>query len=340
MAKPVTMPTKAFLALLLLLLFSCSSPTPPQFSFYHWKADAEYKASYDKALKDAKTEKIYLRYFDVDKFETEEWQGDGIFPTYVLKSVAQEFKSFEIVPVVYITNQVFLTKNLDIKSMSNKMVELIDQISLRHFYKKIKKIQIDCDWSQSTRAVYFAFLEILADHFELDVTIRLHQIKFQKETGVPPVEKGTLMLYNVGDLKGKEQNSILESEIVKQYINNSTEYPLTLNLALPLFCQIVIFNNDNQIKIIKNTVQAEIENDSHFKKINSNIFEVLSDTLFKGFYLSKGFNLKFEEVNEVEIINAYNTVQQSRLNIDEVIFYHLDEPSLQRLDFEKIIKKL
>ena len=148
------------------------------------------------------------------------------------------------------------------------------------------------------------------------------------------------MLYNVGDLKNKQQNSTLESSIVKQYINTETDYPLSLNIALPLFSQTVITNNDNKIKIIKNTERNVLENDDHFKIIDNYNLMVVKDTLYKGFFLSKGYNLKFEEINETVITESFKIIKNSNLKINEVIFYHLDEKSLSNINIKEIIEKL
>jgi len=77
-------------------------------------------------------------------------------------------------------------------------------------------------------------LNILKKDFNVTATIRLHQIKFKDKTGIPPVDQGVLMAYNIGELKNNKQNSILEANIVKQYINKNTEYPLKLKLALDI----------------------------------------------------------------------------------------------------------
>tara|TARA_B110000459_G_scaffold15373_1_gene14932 strand:- start:2754 stop:3200 length:447 start_codon:yes stop_codon:yes gene_type:complete len=148
------------------------------------------------------------------------------------------------------------------------------------------------------------------------------------------------MLYNVGDLKNKQQNSTLESSIVKQYINTETDYPLILNIGLPLFSQTIITNNNNRIKIIKNTERNVLENDDHFKIVDNLNLMVVKDTLYKGFFLSKGYNLKFEEINETVITESFTIIKNSNLKIDEVIFYHLDEKSLSNINLKKIIEKL
>ena len=97
-------------------------------SFYHWKSKAEFNKSYQKAINITQTNKIYLHYFDIETVHEPSWSNDGIFPTYVLKSVTQDYQKLEIVPVVYITNRVFKTKDLDITDLSNRIKKLINQI--------------------------------------------------------------------------------------------------------------------------------------------------------------------------------------------------------------------
>ncbi len=331
-----------FRFLIIVMISSCTNDNTfnKNISFYHWKSKAEFNKSYQKAINITQTNKIYLHYFDIDTLYEPSWNNDGVFPTYVLKSVTKDYQKFEIVPVIYITNKVFKTKDLDIKDLSNRIKKLINQISETQFNKEIKQVQIDCDWTESTRGAYFELLKQLQNDFEINVTIRLHQIKYKKKTGVPPVKKGTLMLYNVGDLKNRQQNSILESSIVKQYINSETDYPLSLNIGLPLFSQTVITNNDNEIKIIKNTERNTLENDEHFKIIDNLNLKVVKDTLYKGFFLAEGYNLKFEDIDETVIYESYKIVKESNLNINEIIFFHLDEKSLSNINIKELAEKL
>lgn len=328
--------------LLLLITASCSQKeaTKKVVSFYHWKSKAEFNKQYQESLKSVNANKIYLHYFDIVSEYEPNWYDDGIYPTYVLKNVAKEYQDFKIVPVVYITNRVFQVPNLEIKKLSNRIRDLVHQISQKYFNKDIAQIQIDCDWTESTKYAYFELLENLSDEFDLDVTIRLHQIKFKEKTGVPPVKKGTLMLYNVGDLKDINQNSILENSIVKQYINSETKYPLPLNIALPLFSQTVIKNKDNEIKIIKNVDRTLFENDRHFKQIGASNFEVVKDTLYKGFYLSEAYGIKLEELAVSEIIDSYKTIKESKLITNEILFYHLDDKSLSNINLSELVEKL
>lgn len=336
------MKTSYFILLIILIFSSCTKEknTKNSYAFYHWKSKAVYTDFYKEVLEITKTNHIYMHYFDIEKVQKPKKDNDGIFPTYVLKNIAKPYNNYDIVPVVYISNSVFKTKKLNILDLSNRIQKLIHQISLKHFNKKINEIQLDCDWTKTTRFAYFELIKYLKKEFTIDVTIRLHQIKFKHKTGIPPVKKGTLMLYNIGDLKNKQQNSILENTIVKKYITTNTTYPLLLNVGLPLFSQTIVTNTSNKIKIIKNTERNILETDKHFKKIDHSNFEIAIDTLYKGFYLSKGFQLKLEELSETEIVNSYHTIKQSKLTINETIFYHLDDSSLSNISLKNIIEKL
>ena len=324
-----------------LLITSCTTNKKESkgISFYHWKAKATYTEAYKEALTLAESKKVYLHYFDLNLVDENDSQNDGIYPVYLLREVDKAYHDFDIVPVVYITNQVFKDE-IDIQGLAERTTLLINEISKKQFQKKLTTIQIDCDWTQRTKNAYFEFLKLMNNEFEVSTTIRLHQVKFQKQTGIPPVKSGTLMLYNIGDLKSRNENSILENRIVQKYINSDTSYPLKLSLGLPLFSQTIVTNTSNKIKIIKDTERAILENDSHFKKVDETNFSILKDTLYKGFYLSKGYNLKLEELSEKEIITSYKTIKNSRLNIDDIIFYHLDDNALNSLNLKKIINQL
>ncbi len=305
-------------------------------SFYYWKSSANYSIIVDSVFKNHNIKNIYLHYFDVDVNKRGE-----VFPKYVIDGIDEQFFYFgRITPVVFITNRAI--KNVgDIDTLAEKIHKLTDQISYYYFYDKFKKIQVDCDWNQSTKEKYFKLLNILNNYYRVSATIRLHQIKYKDRTGVPPVEEGVIMVYNVGDLKNMNKNSILQSNIVAQYVNEKTTYPLPLKMALPLFSQIVIKNNDDQYRLASYNGYENIEKDkTHFNKINNSLYKVKKDTLFKGFYLSPGYQIKIEKLQEKDVIESYKIVKSSKMNIPDVIFYHLDDNVISNINLNSIIKDI
>ncbi len=329
-----------FFILSLILVFSCKKKEDKSISFYHWKANATLSQEKQNILEKCSTKKVYIHYFDVDTIHVESWKKENIFPEYVIKKIDPKFDNYTVIPTVFITNRVFQSSKLNTQKLVEQVTGLINQITDKYLKQSIDEIQIDCDWSASTKNQYFEFLALMKDKFDISCTIRLHQIKFQDKTGVPPVKKGTLMLYNMGDLKNKKQNSIIESNIVSQYINSESSYPLSLSIGLPIFSQTVVFNNKNEIRLINTTERKTLDNDVHFKKQDDLVYEVTKDTLYHGFYLSEGFLLKLEEATLEEVQTSYQLICNSKLSTNEVIVYHLDEKQISSLNFNELIKQL
>lgn len=326
--------------LLLLLLCACKQEKRELFAFYHWKSKARHTPVIAAALAKTATNTLYLHYFDIDRFREGSSPDDGVFPVSVLKEVDPALKQYDIVPVIFIANKVF-KQDVDLPALSHRIHELVKQISLHHFGKIPGHIQLDCDWTESSREQYFELIELLKQHYELSATIRLHQIKYQSSTGVPPIKHGVLMLYNVGRLEDDTQNSILESAVVKQYINEQTTYPLTLDVALPLFSQMVIKSNSKQLRLINGSDRKTLEaKPGIFRPLSKHNFEVLADTLYKGHYLFKGYKIKVEEVSPREITESFRIIKRSKIKRQQTIFYHLDDPVLHALDLEHLIKQL
>ena len=165
----------------------------------------------------------------------------GILPRsnpYLLQSCRRGgFKlpqRFRVIPTVFITNECI--KKIDssqIKTLAGNVYNLVQDIINTHGFNSIKEIQFDCDWTASTRSNYFLLLEKFNALWKdsgipVSATIRLHQVKFMSRTGVPPVKKGLLMCYNMGNLKNPATgNSIIETaELEKLYRN-----PLRLSAA-------------------------------------------------------------------------------------------------------------
>ena len=305
------------------------------FNFYEWGQNAHCSDKTKAILDSANTKTIFLHFFDVINHTFNNDYSEP-YPTYIINKIDSCYCDYEIVPVVFIANSVSFEYDLH-----NKISNLVDQISLSHFKKKFQKLQLDCDWNEHSKSSYFSLIDSLSKKFEVSVTIRLHQIKYKYDTGIPHVKKGVLMLYNVGELGKFDENSILESSIVDEYISPDSEYPLELNIALPLFSQTVLKNNDGSLKLIQGQHRSELEESKNiFRKINENVYLVRKDTLFKGFYLSKGFMIKIDEVNFEEIDKSYEIVKFSKLITRDIILYRLDDQLINNMKFNKIIKKL
>ena len=267
-----------------------------QISFYSWENSFEEQNI---------NEKLYIKVLDIN-FSTK---------LELLKTNIKETpKNF--IPVIYITNETM--KNVDYSLVSKAILE-----TLKNY--KFDEIQIDCDWSLSTRSNYFNLLEDLKEKLnkKISATIRLHQIKYYTKTGIPPVDYGVLMYYNmsnIGDFNTK--NSILDNEIAKKYHYNFDVYPLKLKLALPLYSQAIQFREEKAISLFEGVEEKDFNND--FEKLENNRYKVLNSHYFKGRYIYKDDIFRLENSNEQDIkIALKDFLDLSKNRYDEVIFYTL-----------------
>ncbi|MDN5063561.1 hypothetical protein [Aliarcobacter butzleri] len=280
-----------------------------QISFYSWENSFEEQNI---------NEKLYIKVLDVNFSTKLELLKTNI------KATPKNF-----IPVIYITNETM--KNVDYSLVSKAILE-----TLKNY--KFDEIQIDCDWSLSTRSNYFNLLEDLKEKLNktISATIRLHQIKYYRKTGIPPVDYGVLMYYNmsnIGDFNTK--NSILDNEIAKKYHYNFDVYPLKLKLALPLYSQAIQFREEKAISLFEGVEEKDFNND--FEKLENNRYKVLNSHYFKGRYIYKDDIFRLENSNEQDIkIALKDFLDLSKNRYDEVIFYTLKYKN--KYDLNNLIK--
>lgn len=280
-----------------------------QISFYSWENSFEEQNI---------NEKLYIKVLDIN-FSTK---------LELLKTNIKEPPK-DFIPVIYITNETM--KNVDYSLVSKAILE-----TLKNY--KFDEIQIDCDWSLSTRSNYFNLLEDLKEKLnkKISATIRLHQIKYYTKTGIPPVDYGVLMYYNmskIGDFNTK--NSILDNEIAKKYHYNFDVYPLKLKLALPLYSQAIQFREEKAISLFEGVEEKDFNND--FEKLENNRYKVLNSHYFKGRYIYKDDIFRLENSNEQDIkIALKDFLDLSKNRYDEVIFYTLKYKN--KYDLNNLIK--
>ena len=230
-----------------------------------------------------------------------------------------------IVPVVYITVDVF--QALDSTEVEKLAERTYTKITSLHPKESISEIQFDCDWTAGIKGKYFYFLEsvkALSSDIKLSSTVRLYQYKYPGISGVPPVDKGVLMYYNMGDLYAyDENNSILNNEIGEQYLGFG-EYPLPIDIALPHFSWSILFRYGEFRQLIGN-FNPEIYSDTTlFNPIAENLYQVKKDTLIADVYLRYGDELRYENCSEQSLVEAANLLKHE-LNQENstILFYDL-----------------
>ncbi|MFT7419463.1 MAG: hypothetical protein ACI9QN_000381 [Arcticibacterium sp.] len=329
---------------LILLLKSCTEESNPKditVAIYHWKSTYEPSASSEKTLEALKIKKYYLHFFDIDyDFESKE-----PIPKSVIRFKAKP--EGKIIPVIFITNRTFKSiRGNQIDSLAAKTALKVRDIAEKQDLT-FNEVQLDCDWSKSTKSDYFRFLNVLKAEFassvELSVTLRLHQIKFKEQTGVPPVKKGALMLYNVGNFMNiNTPNSLFDPNIIDQYIYRLPEYPLTLAIALPLYHQTVVYRNRKFETFFKNFSNQQLKEKFNLEASElGNLLTLDRDITFRKHSFRKGDIFRYESVN-FKHLNQVKEAILKRLprKKAEIILFHLDENSLDNFTPEQYTQLL
>ncbi|NJO86844.1 MAG: hypothetical protein HC821_01970 [Lewinella sp.] len=218
-------------------MVSCQNSPPeqrqePTVGFYHWQQEWDTASAQHCLLQAYPQSPLYLKVFDVV------WANSRPEPRAQISLVAKSLPA-SLVAVVFITNEVFTSARAQQReTLAN---ELLEELKLRLQAHPYQELQIDCDWTTSSRAAYFDFLRQLKARLPvataLTATVRLHQFRRPAEQGLPPVDRGLLMAYNLGDLNQWEsKNTILDTLISAQYLQpQPIAYPLPLDVALPYY---------------------------------------------------------------------------------------------------------
>ena len=272
---------------------------PPKISYYHW---ANSYTDDPASLKAYAPAQLYLKLLDIGYRD----QQLSINPTDLRTP-----PSLPITPVVFLDNN----------ALKADVLETVYAQILRHIPpQKYQRLQMDCDWTEQTRATYFAFLiRLKADYPHLSVTLRLHQVKYATRTGVPPAERATLMYYNMSDIRDPEtRNYILDPAVGEHYLQNFEKYPLPLDLALPLYQQTRVIR---QGKLVHLANSAE-PNPTKTESLEDNRYTVTQGHYWQEYYLYPEDELR---VDTVDLKALQQAAEQLKVVMqpDELIFYTL-----------------
>ncbi|SEW55485.1 hypothetical protein [Chitinophaga arvensicola] len=334
---------RILLAILFCTLLSCRDGIPRVVrpAFYYWKQTWTGNATERKYVEELPARRLYIKLFDVDVDEVTK----APVPVAMFKQQAPLPTGVEIVPVVFLMNEVWAKPD---PKLAENVARLMEQLCDSFPAGSIHEIQLDCDWTQTSRAAYFAFIEQIKktsffQHRRVSATIRLYQVKYAVRTGVPPVDRGLLMCYNMGDLrKPGPHNSILDLSTMESYLgeNRVKDYPLPLDVAFPLFSWSVLFRNGTEYTgILRNVGSAELQDTTTFARGAASLYTVRKDTLIKGYALTKGSVIR-RETTDLETLAASAAMVAKQLQTREpvIIFYHLDSTTLEKYPLDELQK--
>lgn len=283
-------------------------------SIYYWKTTFELDSCEMTFLNKHNINRLYLRMFDVATEQNYNTDNVDIVPIATTKFVSEIPKGLEVVPVTYITIEALRAMNGKEEEFAPLIVERLLAMASYNQCGEIGEVQLDCDWTASTRNSYHRLCELVkselvAKDIELSVTIRLHQMQ---ETP-PPVDRGVLMLYNTGAMKDPDTyNSILNIADVKPYLRK-TSYRIPLDYAYPVYGWGVKFNNNKFVSIVSSEENSVADNE----------------------------HIRYERPTFAEILEVKELVEDSfGKPASGNILYHLDTKQLKNYSNDEIDKIL
>jgi hypothetical protein len=191
----------------------------------------------------------------------------------------------------------------------------------------IDEIQIDCDWTERTREKYFGFLKSLKQRYPdklISATIRLYPYKYYEKMGVPPVDKGLLMCYNLTDIKSPDNyNSIFKIGDLKQYLGIK-KYPLPLDVALPVFGWYAWFSDGKFKGIIYPDENDSVTADKRFFKQAGSNYLLIGDTIINNNYLREGDLLRLEYPDQDELAEAAKMLHDKLPQTKRITLFYWD----------------
>jgi hypothetical protein len=327
---------------------------------YHWRNTSYIDNELQVMMKQHSIKRLYIKLMDINWYEERGPSPDRINHLEELgpNIFIYDSTTFDVVPVIFITNKTFVhIDSADIpllaKRILRKCFSNYDEIDSTYEHQRFdwfsknhklhtREIQFDCDWTEKTAKKYFYFLETVRKflpgaNIKISATIRLHQFKYPAKTGVPPVDRGMLMVYNITDVtKYTSVNSIFEYDKAKPYFTGK-EYPLPLDLALAAYSWGVVYRDKKFFTLENGMISEMLQEKEYFQLKEKNMYAVRKDTLLKNLFLRPGDEIKIEGIDEKKLMQAAQLARRA-LNDDSltVTFFELSSPTLKNYRHETI----
>lgn len=281
----------AILTLVVLgVTLACSKPErtpgpPPARAFYYWRTTFAPTAAETTALTELGVATLYLRVFDIDE------QGE-VAGAMTMSPDAKVPPNIDVIPVVFVRHAAFE------RVAPDALAQRVWDETVRRYqpFGQPTALQFDCDWTDGTQGPFFAFVRAVkarAPGLATSATIRLHQVKYRERTGVPPVERGMLMFYNMGDVG--RGDAIYNAEAAAKYTERIADYPLPLDVALPLWAWTVHLR-DGVVRGLLQTVDATDMAQDFLAPAGPDRWKATRTAFFRGELLAEGDILEVETI--------------------------------------------
>jgi len=287
--------------------------------------------------------RFYVRFLDVDG----QLKGSGFKKSKIQVDWSVFPEKSEIVPIIHIAPQTFrnLRSAQELKTLQDSLArELHAMADMKKTGFVFPEIQFDCDWTEDTRTSYFDFLKTFKEHLQtiigisskirdakISAVIRLAQIGHSATLGVPPVDRGILVSYNLGGFSlFSDKNKLFDLETVKKQLEGNTRYGLPLDLVLPLCSRGVVFRNDKFLCFIPELPISGVDSLVFLDKKEA-LYAVNRDTVCNGTSLKNGDVIRMEDIS-TDLLKQYARLTRKMIYGDSlnVAFFSLDTGSLRR----------
>ena len=319
--------------LLFVFFISCQKEEKHPVDFYYWKSKVSIGKVEKHYFEKLHSQKLYVRIFDIDKVNGQ------IQPVAKIDSFDSSLLKAEYIPVIFITNRTLqgLTQK-DLSVLAENIYAQTDHILSKSTITSWNELQLDCDWTPSTHENYFYLLKQLKSLSgkKISCTLRLHQIKYKDKTGIPPVDKGYLMCYATSDpTDSSGKNSILDMALLKDYLSSISAYPLSFDVALPLYSWGIVTNHLGKIKLINGLTSEELSS-AKFTKISKNTYQAKEDQFLNGLFISKDFIITLESISPELLTEAKTYLNKQIKKPYSIVYYHLDSKFIQRFTVREL----
>jgi len=212
-------------------LTSCQQRTKTM-SFYYWHPGFGLDSLQDTTLRRNGVRTLYIRYFDVD------WLPADSAPVSLFTTdYRNAAPTGDVIPVISIRDRVF--DRLTPATIPGFAAGIFSRVRSINASRRLqnREIQFDCDWSEKSQRNYFFFLQ---EYHRISVqavsaAIRMNQLRYPDRAGIPPVDYGVLFYFNLQETDTGDVQSLFERPVAHRFTPSLRSYPLTLDIALPLF---------------------------------------------------------------------------------------------------------
>jgi hypothetical protein len=298
--------------LCLVVLVACGSrlatadDPPARRAFYFWRTTFALSDAERRAIADLHVERLYVRAFDVT------WDAAaGAQLIGGIEASERAPKGVEVVPVVFVRDDVL--RHVDVEWLAREV--------WREAARRVApiggpphEVQLDCDWTETTREAYFHLTRELrfVSNVPISATIRLHQVKYRERTGVPPVERGMLMFYNMGKFSADpDARAIFDPASAEKYLARIADYPLPLDVALPIWSWVVHVRDDRVVGLMQSTDPDELAHVAFLTRAGSGRYVATQTAFLHGTLLRDGDVLKIEVTGPAETAAAADMIASS-----------------------------